>query len=335
MGFNEYMTALYRHKISMWECSPPDQAALYEARQYLRYIDDLSDEGYTYLESALESEFHGMSRLRGFVAANGAEPFGLPPRIGRAGFGGEPAELSAYLKRVTEQARSFPPKQTPFIDEMLAYSRWLKGADSGAAFVFLLRDTLVPYLDFAGDRRFSGRAFAYPIGRKFFRLAAGCGDFDDRARGVIYEAIEAGASDFSEFWSYCRPRLRALLESAPDVRAELCGLLSGIGAPRVVAVESGVHGTIPLLLMAADERVEMRMYTAAPFLWAQLGGFCFTRAYENALRFETVECQESLFELCGYSGGRFLVQDTISSAVKEAALGEISYVLSKTNAAGE
>jgi len=36
MGFNEYMTALYRQKISMWECSPPDKAALYEARQYLR-----------------------------------------------------------------------------------------------------------------------------------------------------------------------------------------------------------------------------------------------------------------------------------------------------------
>ena len=318
----------------MWECSPPDKAALYEARQYLRYIDDLSDEGYTCLESTLESAFHGMSRMRAFIDRNGEKPFALPPRIGRSGFGGEPTELSAYLKRVTKQARSFPPKPGSFLDEMLTYSKWLKSADSGAAYVFLLRDTLIPYLDFAGDGCFSGRAYAYPIGRKFFRLAAGCDDFDDRARGVIYEALEAGAADFQELWRYCRPRLCALLESEPEVKTALCGLLSGIKEKRVIVVESGVHGTIPLLLMAADERVEMRMYTAAPFLWAQLGGFCFTRAYENARRFETVECQESLFELCGCPDGRFLVQEMISPAVKEAALGELSYVLSARIATG-
>lgn len=51
MGFNEYMTALYRRKLLLWE-SAPDKAALYEARQYLRYVEDLSDEGYAYLENA-------------------------------------------------------------------------------------------------------------------------------------------------------------------------------------------------------------------------------------------------------------------------------------------
>lgn len=271
MGFNEYMTALYRRKLLLWE-SAPDKAALYEARQYLRYVEDLSDEGYAYLENALESAFNGMSRQRTLIAQNGGEPFMLSQRIGRAGFGGEPTEFSAYLKSVAEQARSFPPKPKPFIDEMLAYSAWLKGAEGGAAFVFLLRDTRIPYLDFAGDISFSGRAYAYPIGRKYFKLAVGCGDFDDKARAVIYKALEAGASDFTEFWSYCRPRLCALLESVSAVRNALRGLFSGIGAERIIVVESGVHGTIPLLLMAADERAEMRMYTAAPFLWEQLGG---------------------------------------------------------------
>ena len=143
MGFNEYMTALYRRKLLLWE-SAPDKAELYEARQYLRYVEDLSDEGYVYLENALESAFSGMSRLRTLIAQNGGESFLLSQRIGRAGFGGEPTELSAYLKSVAEQARRFPPKPKPFIDEMLAYSAWLKGAEGGAAFVFLLRDTLIP-----------------------------------------------------------------------------------------------------------------------------------------------------------------------------------------------
>lgn len=80
----------------------------------------------------------------------------LSQRIGRAGFGGEPTELSAYLKSVAEQARRFPPKPKPFIDEMLAYSAWLKGAEGGAAFVFLLRDTLIPYLDLRAISAFRG-----------------------------------------------------------------------------------------------------------------------------------------------------------------------------------
>lgn len=122
---------------------------------------------------------------------------------------------------------------------------------------------------------------------------------------MIYEALEAGASDFTEFRSYCRPRLCALLESVPAVRNALRGLFSGIGAERIIVVESGVHGTIPLLLMAADERAEMRMYTAAPFLWEQLGGFCYTRAYENARRFETVECQESFLSFAAARAGAF------------------------------
>ena len=112
MGFNEYMTALYQRKLLLWE-SAPDKAALYEARQYLRYVEDLTDEGYAYLENALESAFNGMSRLRALIAQNGGEPFSLPQRIGWASFGGEPTELSAYLNSVAEQARSFPPKPKP------------------------------------------------------------------------------------------------------------------------------------------------------------------------------------------------------------------------------
>ncbi len=84
MGFNEYMTALYRRKLLLWE-SAPDKAELYEARQYLRYVEDLSDEGYVYLENALESAFSGMSRLRTLIAQNGGEPFLLSQRIGRVG----------------------------------------------------------------------------------------------------------------------------------------------------------------------------------------------------------------------------------------------------------
>lgn len=152
--------------------------------------------------------------------------------------------------------------------------------------------------------------------------------FDDKIRGIIIDALEYGATNFEQLWKYCREKMVALYDEVPTIKQTIQELLLSIQAKRLIIVESGVHGTIPLFLMAADKRVEMRMYTAAPFLYPIYKDICYTEKYENNRLFETVACQDGLFQLSEYKNGSFFVNETADGIIKAKALDELRYAIS-------
>lgn len=335
MGFISYTTEVYRKLLDKYDKQDKlDTASLYDARKYLKYIDDLLDEGYTGLRDSVETQFRGYSRLKELVLANGAEPFtcGSVTAACESRFDTSAEyELNGYIADITNRVKDDNTEgRYHFIDEMLAFSRYIKSMDSDStAFVFLLRDTLIPYIDMVNDAAF-GKGKAYPllIGRRFFELLSGQAGFDDKIRGIIIDAFEHGATDFEQLWKYCREKMAALYDEVPAIKQAIQELLLSIHAKRIIIVESGVHGTIPLFLMAADKRAEMRMYTAAPFLYPMYKDICYTEKYENNRLFETVACQDGLFQISGYKNGSFFVNETADVMLKIKALNELRYAIS-------
>lgn len=322
MSFITFNTEYYRNKIEYYSNAVLTFDEVREAKQLLKILDDLVSEGYLYLNDELEKSGFGATKLREIISKHGETPFEVASLSdNNYCFDGKVCEVSSYIDGImSEASKCNEVSDNPVINELLSYSDWIEKEDN-TAYVFLLRDTLIPYICFCA----SGVKSVYPwmIGRRFTEIFTKEKFFDDAVREPIYNALEKGITDYPEFKRYCCSHILQTLSVHPSLANELKRLLGSIREERVIVVESGYCGTFPLLLSALDDRVDFRMFTTAPFLKHIYKERIYTDGYEQIRNIETLYSQEMLFELCDYKDGSFFVCENTDTAVREKALKEI------------
>lgn len=315
----------YKSKLQQYEQHTCSAEELYEARQLLKLLDDVVDEGYTALYKEMEKQFQGVTRLHTLLSSYGVMPFSIPKSSGEpARFEGPEVELNTYLEQLMFQAQHIGISSTnPFLDEILGYCNWI-GDVPDCTYVFLLRDALLPYLYFKKHKR--PNIEPWLIGRKYMDLLyPGC-ELDDIIRASFLDALEYGCSDFKSFHSFCKERIVQDLQLYPEVIRSIQELLSTIQTSKILVIESGCYGTFPMLLSVLDERVEFKMYTTVPYLSEVYKDHIYTKAYENIRLFETITCQDRLFQLSSVRGNGFYVKVNGEKMVLEEAVQEVRRV---------
>ena len=86
-------------------------------------------------------------------------------------------------------------------------------------------------------------------------------DIDDAIRLPVYEALEYGHISFDDYRSYCKEQMLAVLERHGKLKGLLSRLLPSVKEKKIVVVESGYCGTMPMMLSALDDRVTFKLYT--------------------------------------------------------------------------
>lgn len=326
MSFFSFNEKFYEGKILEFENKTLSAAELYEVKRLLKVLDDLADEGYTALNIHLEEKLHCISRLRMILSAHGELPFETPivkmPNVRYGDCEYEVGKLADELIVKADCRNSFSDDQ--FLREILDYSEWI-GYDTDTSYVFLLRDALLPYIYFRSRKR--KNIYPWLISRSFLRQMTGDGSVDDAIRLPIYEALENGITDFMPFKEFCREKILSVLKRYPTLEQALKELLETIHTPKIVVVESGYCGTVPLLLSALDGRVDLRLYTTAPFLYTPYREKIFCRRYEMLRCFERLYCQDVLMKYSFFKDGRFYVKLTDDANVTVEALDEIRSVM--------
>lgn len=144
-----FSMAFYRAELRRLAETPPTVAAIYRARTLLKMLDDLADEGYTTLNEQLESGGNGATWLRDYLRKNHAEPF---PRMQSflpgcdIAYGPQRIPLETAIRQVVAEARTLPePQGLPCVNELRRFCQWV-GYEPGTAYIFLLRDTLLPFV---------------------------------------------------------------------------------------------------------------------------------------------------------------------------------------------
>lgn len=79
MGFLSYHLNYYCDALERLESGTAEEGSVYHARQLLKLLDDLADEGYYTLNDTLEERFQGVARLRTYLEKNHAVPFPSAP----------------------------------------------------------------------------------------------------------------------------------------------------------------------------------------------------------------------------------------------------------------
>lgn len=333
MSFLSYSMSFYRQSLQALKEAPSTPETVYCARQLLKLLDDLADEGYTELNRHLEAEHQGISFLRSYLKQNHVEPFPLPEKtipLETLSYTSKEIELSEAIHCAMEVAASVPDiSHAPFIRELQRFCQWI-GHEDDAAYIFLLRDTLLPLATFLGKGQ--TRVHAWLLSRKSFSELTGTASADDEIRAAVYRALEVGCTDFPSFARIVLPDIRKTLSKYPQAETCLRGMLAGIDARKIHIVESGCCGTFPLLLMSLDDRADMRMYTTYPYLAKLYAPHIYTAHYEENRLFETMVSQEAYLRYSGFRNGRFYVQKCTDADIERQALSEISAMLTKENA---
>ena len=326
MGFISFHDRYYREALSRFESHSLKAAEVYEAKQLLKLLDDLADEGYTTLNSHLESEFRCLTRLRTILQNARETPFsnaGQKPAEG--GYGTEEYELSSLLEQliVKADAQRFSSDH-PFLKEIREYCEFLPQAED-TAMIFLLRDTALPYL--CCRKRNQENIHAWLISRRFLADLSKDVEADDRLRLPIYEALEQGCDSFKDFSEMTKPKILSALEKYPKLKQTLLELLGSVKAEKIMVVESGYCGTVPMVLHALDSRVDFRMYTTAPYLNEIYRDRIFCRRDEDIRRFETLYAQDLLLKYSSFHDGRFYVKMSNRPDVFQKSLREMKYCI--------
>ncbi len=325
MGFLSFNEKYYEARIKAFEGKALGENEIYEAKQLLKVTDDLADEGYMELGELLEKKYGCITRLKEILSCYNEKPFEMPDfRMPEVCFGEREHEIGELSEKLLTEAKGVPCGENAFLREIGDYCEFLE-YDKDTAYVFLLRDAMLPFLYFKSR----GRESLYPwlISRAFLEDVTGVKNLDDEFRRPIYEAVEGGILEYGEFKEFCGERMRGVLKKHPDLEGSLKGLLGEIREEKIVIVESGYSGTMPLLLCALDERADFRMYTTAPFLYETYKEKIFCRRYENIRLFETLFCQDVLMKYSSFRNGKFFVRTAKSDDVLYKALGEIKSLI--------
>jgi hypothetical protein len=347
LGFVSYNRAYYKAKLNEYESKYNDkapQSVVHEAKVLLKILDDIHDEGYTYAYDTFSAEFDCIKRLKAFITKNGETPFEVKnySLLRQPHYPEKQFDLSVYLAALEERMYGGGPvmPETPgLFYDISGYAKSVfSAARSDTAYVFLLRDTLLPYLAFKKWDT-AGRLALYPflIGRRylsFFSEQSGGGTGDigpsgdsealyDALHEAIFSALSKEPADLGELRSYVRVLLQNELQRFPGVIDSISNLLGSIPQKKIMVIESGFIGTIPLLLSCLDDRVDFTLFTTIPCFYNAYKGKYYTNAFERIRLFETIQCQDALFKLSSVDGSRFLVSETDNNEIKEHASLEL------------
>lgn len=330
MGFLSFNLNYYEHEIIKLENNEVTEETIYHAQQMLKMLDDFVDEQYFTLYNEVEKKFHGVSRLHDYLQKNGAMKcpvFSIESTS--ATYGTDDQEVSCAINKVIKKAsRHNTSDESEIIIDLINFCEWI-GYQKETAYVFLLRDALLPYIYYQELKR--ENIYPWVIGRKTMKQLTNVNNVDDEIREQIISALENNqCHSFKEFSDYTLPRIRNIVKNKyPVIEKTLLSLLQNIKAEKIIVIESGCYGTFPMLLMSLDTRIDMRMYTTVPYLLKAYEKRIYTHKYENNRLFETIYSQDLFFEYSRLENNLFYVKQTISADVSQKAYAEIHTIIEK------
>lgn len=329
MGFISFSLNYYKGELQELESSVVSQETIYHAKQLLKMLDDLLDEGYTELNETLEEACRGVSRLRDYLQKNGASPFPIYRKTMTEAdviYEQEEIELTnAINELITCGKGSHAESDDTFLAELIRFCEWI-GYKEDTSYIFLLRDTLLPYIYY----QHKNRASIYPwlLGRKTLTMLTGKEFVDDEIRASIIKALEIDRCDnYDDFCKVVLPDMRTTIRQYPEIENHLTDLLNAIKEKYIVVIESGCSGTFPMLLKCLDERVDVRMYTTYPYLLKVYGDRIYSPQYEENRLFETLYSQDLFFQFSTLRDNHFYVRKSHNQEVIENSYAEVKTIL--------
>lgn len=324
---------------------------VHEAQMLLKEILDLKDQGYIQSYNTMSTKIDAVNRLTNFITSNGYKI--IKPLKNKKekdiAYTKQAVPFQKYEEKINKllKDKTAEKSENNLINDIYNYSLNLfKDYNKDTAYVFLLRDTLLPYLAFKEWTNNNNINNVYPwiVCRKFLAQypseenlkqgiitgpqSANFGDNDDAYEMIykcIFTALDKNNKSYKQFIKNTSKLINIELDkNYKNLKNNLKELLSTIKQKHIIVVESGRFASIPLLLRAIDKRVDFRLFTTTPQFYNVYKNRYFTNEYDKNRLFETLKCQDSLFVYSGYNNGNFMVRGTTDKEIIKLATSELA-----------
>ena len=334
----EFEKCFYSRKVGEFEEKIKlNDSEIFEAQTMLQIL--VANQNYYPKQHQAMLEINAYARLRKLLFINGAEE--LPeidePTHETPNFDVEQS-LDSFLGTVYQNIHLLDNAQDDvLLDEICAFSKWVSQKDGTK--VYLLRDMFLPYLI---QRRVNGDKSARPclFGRKLLKFFSDhkaqdgfdFGESDDadiylEFLYIIYDGAAAFPNDFEKFFEYIHPRFLEKIKSLPQYYNFIKKYLSSIKGDKILIVESGIMGTMPLILKSVDPRVDFVLFGTTPPFYHIYGERVFTRDMNKLTKLEQSVSQNELFVFSSVRKGEIYVKQTSDIERQKASIDEINKTL--------
>lgn len=337
MDFITFNINWYKDRINYYEFMSSrgkcTQACIDEAKVLHKFLEDIYDEEYQSTYKLFQEKLNASERLEKFINSNGQKVFVKSDKGFKYGeFAYAPNEilLTEYLNSEIITSPTIKDSCQSISDgfyEILNFSKWINNSlDSDTAIIFLLRDTLLPYIAFKQwNHDATKEAIPLMIGRSYLSLFGNRDELYNCISDSVYTALYESQKTPELFQGIAVEGIRKSIKNNDGLYKKTKQILSNISKPKICVVESGVHGTMPLFLKCCDERIDtIKMYTTLPWLYDSWGGSFYTKKYENLRFFESLACQDLLFALSSIKDCDFYIKEITNLQIREKSLHELS-----------
>lgn len=345
MHYMPYMLKYLPKKIDEYnKSSVVSKEQIHEAQMLLKEVLDLEDQGYINSFNTLVENLDIVNVLSDFLRKHNAEIIRPIKKIGKVNPNYNPNKyeleeyidkMKGYVNKVTKQESS-----DPLLLDIMAYSKWLyQNYDSSTTYIFLLRDTLLPYLAFAKWNPSANNIKPWLIGRKWLALfrdekeikssieSKNFGDNDELYETIyecLFTALDQENEDFNTFAAIMKDEFWQKKANFSKVISSLTNLLKTIKTEKIMVIESGRFASIPMLLKCIDDRVDFRLFTTTPQFYGVYKNKFFSYEYDKNRLFENLSCQDDLIRFAGFNNNHFFVQECCNDDLIYKAVGELN-----------
>jgi hypothetical protein len=373
MAFFSYLIPYYAAQIVKFETTVTklDNAAdlkliLQQASNLKKFLEDIREEGYEKTYVTFCNEINAVKRLERLLADGlrrlgskteaelfylCSEKYRLELPITTERF--KSYELDSYLTKLQNLSRSdlvktivTNPKYAKLLErleiilnEMVGYIQWLLQPGRATNYLFLLRDTLLPYLGIREIYRRGSNFEAIPIliSRQFMGAFGNEQRLFNLIADPIYNSLEFNDQvDLAGFWANYQYQLQSYTDSEYLTLAAATKryLQPKLSSKVYTAVESGVQGSIPLFLMTISTKINgWKMYTTVPWLFQIYQPHIFNPNYNYLRDMETFISHDRLFGFADFKNDQVFIKEYQNEELQTLAYYEIVRLKEKVNEA--
>lgn len=347
MQTSEFELTFYKKQIAKFESQKRlNKDDLVKCQQMLQIIDN--NKNYYPKQHQAMLEIDAYSRLNKLLKKHKMQPLGFfnEPMHKRPIFESKEILLDDWLKTIKNNIKLTKKSKNNqnFLQSLKDYSTWiLENDNKNTAFVFLLRDMLLPYLYTKNGLR-KGNVFPFLFGRKLMQYFYNNDskdnfdyDFSDdedlymQFLEVIFEGATKYNDDFEKFFKFLKPKFLKIIKSNNSFYLFVKDWLKQISAKQIIVVESGRYATIPLILMCVDNRVDFKLFSTSPEFYDLYKGKIFIKNLDKMIDIEKSISQNEMFVFSSVKNGQIMIKTNSNEKVLKKCFNEINTMIFEWN----
>ena len=342
MNTSEFELKIYSKKLNKFE---KKQKLTKIDLNEIKSMQQIVSEGYRYYpkQYSIMNKDKILERLNKLLKNNSAKKLGkyeeMPQKT--PDFENHEIVLEDFCDNLKIKTQKNLAKYPKILKELCDYTFW--ATKEKAFYIFLLRDMFLPYL--ITKNVLQKPCYPMLYGRKILKyfysnssiqgFDFGESDDDPIYLKFLYTLCDVASNyndNFDKFFKVLKPKFLKLIKQNKSFFEYTKKMLSKIKSEKIIIIECGRYGTIPLILKCLDERIDFKLFSTGPEMFELYKDRIYNKKglrlpLSKLVDMEKLTCQNEMFIFSSIKNDKVMIKVTTNKKLLEQSHNEIACAL--------